>query len=78
MVRADADAEATQGHAPGVARAVAAGVLIRDKQRAVGQLHRLAVTIAAVDKKTVVIRRRDPRSASVAAEDQPQSRVSGA
>ena len=77
VVGADADAEAAQRHALGVLGGMSAGALVNDEQRAVGQLHRLAVSVAMVHEKAVVFRRRNPRMSAVGAEDQPQSTVAG-
>ena len=50
-------------------------VLAGDKQRAVGQFEGFPVSITVVNKKPVVLGRRNPGLAAVAAEDRPQSAV---
>jgi hypothetical protein len=76
MVRADANAKETQGHVPGIGCGMSAAVLIGDEQRAIGQLDGLAIAVAMVHEKAVILRRRNPRLASVSAEDQSQATVS--
>ena len=54
---------------------VTAGALISDEQRAFGQFHRFAISVAIVHQKAVVLRRCNPGVATIRAENQPQAAV---